>query len=66
MVFLIQVTLLSKLSSILEMAIISIISFTLCNLWNIRCLQVKLHCHFSFTFVTLGNAVIWFHRFHIS
>ena len=34
----------------------SIISFTRCNLWNIRYMWLKLHNHFSFTFVTPENA----------
>ena len=53
-------------STFILKANISITSFTRCNLWNIRYMWLKLHYHFSFTFVTPEHAVIRFHRFHIS
>ena len=40
-----------------KISIISITSFTRCNLWNIRYMWLKLHYHFSFTFVTPENAL---------
>ena len=46
----------ASFSTYILKANISITSFTRCNLWNIRYMWLKLHCHFSFTFVTPENA----------